>query len=98
MKIHKRSVAIAGIITFSAGNFRPLFVREQKNVPYIWFLADVDAEKEKTIVLETRMTGEDSPESFNAEGKLTSKGEYLGSFFLDDGNYVGHVWNVSNDY
>lgn len=60
----------------------------QNNTPYIW--ADVNEhllqkEKKKIRVF---MTGEEIPSD------LIHKTKYIGTFFLNNGEYVGHVFQI----
>ena len=64
-----------------------LAIREQHGKPAIWFQVDTEQEKEvrKFIIVGT---GKPIPEKFKIK-------HYLGMFFLNEGYFVGHVYEVT---
>lgn len=64
-----------------------LFVREQHRVPTMWFLVDSEARQEERRFI-IAGTGE------KIDDRIFPWHRYLGSFFLDGGNFVGHVFEV----
>lgn len=82
--IHKFAVVARGATEIETyKSFTILCIQTQDNTPFIWLEVDTTAPKVE-LNLWTYMTGE----------KQTVCGEYLGTFQLDNGSYVGHVYKV----
>lgn len=67
---------------------RVLCVQSQGNEPKIWVLVDESRHQEEKRVFQTFLTGQ----TFN----LPTLYEYLGTFQLNGGNFVGHVFEIMN--
>lgn len=82
--IHKFAVAASGVTELKVHNYYTILcIQTQGNAAFIWI--EVDTTRPKVdLSLWTYMTGE----------KQTVCGEYLGTFQLDNGSYVGHVYKV----
>jgi hypothetical protein len=64
---------------------RVIAAQAQDGIPVIWAIVDTEAPRELVSVL-VLMTGED----FNA-GEIINH-QFAGTFQLEDGRYVGHVF------
>lgn len=65
------------------GLVQPLTVQVQHGAPHLWAMVDTEDALYTRIVLVTVGTGHDLPDQ---------PGSYLGTYQLDGGSFVGHVF------
>ncbi len=86
MKIFKYKVEIKSefIIEMPEGS-EVLCVEVQRDAPYIWVMCDSSRRKEMRI-FGVKATGQDFGDA--------DRTDYIGSFLLDGGSFVGHLFEV----
>lgn len=84
--VHKYPLGGVGVQTVAIrGLVKLLTVQAQRGTPCLWALVDLDGAAVVSVRLVTFGTGQ----------PLGSEvGEYLGTYQLDDGWFVGHVFQV----
>lgn len=82
--VYKFNLAVQGKTTITTDKHHVILsVASQRNNPVIWIEENTDGPR-IDITFWTYMTGESQ----------SVLGEYIGTFQLDDGDYIGHVYKV----
>lgn len=66
-------------------------IRTQRKIPYMWFLVDTDVTGIETRQFIIAGTGK------KIDSSLSNQIKFLGTFFLDEGQFVGHVFEVLSE-
>ena len=85
--VYKHPLEIGGAARYGVNPGRVVHVAVQRGVPCMWVehILDVDG----SLIVDVRITGM----AFEATGA----GRHVGSFLMDDGAFVGHVYQITPD-
>ncbi len=67
--------------------FEILTIQTQSGIPCLWILADFKSKELESVEIETFGTGHDV---YHINGKTERK--YIGTYQLNDGKFIGHVF------
>jgi len=85
-KIHKVALVIDGYQEFELPAFATILtVQVQHGIPCMWYEFDPDFTAKQKRNIRTCTTG---------NGKFESNTVYIGTYQMEDGNFVGHVYEL----